>query len=230
MFSEEKESKRIFGADNTMGLFVALYLILLAFFIILTALSTHTAARGSLAMESVNKTFTRAGQSQTEDIDPRASTAAAEDPVLKAIQQRFFSELDIPGRFSEAGGRAFEIQFPESYLFEPGAINMRRDMSPFMDQIIAALADVSSGGRQEVAFLFGTGGGAVARELTRTQEIAVRRAGSLARYLQTSGLERDVFTTGFVGIPEGEILAIFSRTFDRNERSKLGEGRGRNGN
>jgi len=229
MFGEERESKRIFGTDNTMGLFVALYLILLAFFIILTALSTHAASRGSLAMESVNKTFTRSGQSQIEDIDPRASTAAAEDPVLKAIQQRFFSELEIPGRFSEAGGGAFEIQFPESYLFEPGAINLRRDMSPFMDQIIAALGDVNSGARQEVAFLFGTGSGAVAREMTRTQEIAVRRAGSLARYLQTSGLERDLFTTGFVGIPEGEILAVFRRTLDRNERNSLGESGGRNG-
>ncbi|SDD59173.1 Outer membrane protein OmpA [Kordiimonas lacus] len=230
MFSEEQDSKRIFGADNTMGLFVALYLILLAFFIILTALSTHAASRGSLAMESVNQTFTRSGEAKIEDIDPRAATSAAEDPVLKAIQQRFFSELEIPGRFSEAGGGAFEIQFPESYLFEPGSINIRRDMAPFVDQLVEALGDVSSGGRQEVAFMFGTGRGAVAREMTRSQEVAVRRAGALARYLQTSGLERDVFTTGFVGIPEGEILAVFTRTLDRNTRNKLGEGGGRHGN
>lgn len=229
MFGEEKESKRIFGADNTMGLFVALYLILLAFFIILTALSTHAASRGSLAMESVNRTFQRLGQADVEDIDPRASSDASEDPVLKAIQRRFFSELEIQGRFSEAGGGSFEIQFPERYLFEPGSISLRRDMAPFMDQLVAALGDVSGGGRQEVAFLFGTGGGPVAREVTRTQEIAIRRAGSLARHLETSGLERDVFTTGFVGIPEGEILAVFSRTLDRRERSTLGEGGRRNG-
>lgn len=229
MFQEQKEGKRLFGSDSSMGLFVALYLILLAFFIILTSVSEQAASRGLVVMDSVNSTFQRTGQADRPNLDPRAEIAASNDPVLKSIQRSFFSELEIPGRFSEAGGGYFEVQFPETFLFQPGSFRVRQDMNPFLDQLVAALQDNSQEGRQEVAFLFGAGVGSVDREATRSQEVAIRRAGSLARYLQTAGLEKDVFVTGFVGLPEGEMMAVFRRTFEKLDRSPLGVGGGSDG-
>ena len=222
MHIEDKPSKRIFGTDNTMGLFVALYLILLAFFIVLTSVSNHATTRASAAMESVNTTFIRDGKAELPDIDPNSQAKASNDPVLKAVQQRFVATLQIEGRFSEAGGGAFEAQFPESFLFEPGSFQLRRTMDPFIGQLVGALREGNQVYRQEVLFLFGTGVGPVDREPTRAQEFAIRRAGMLARHLRNAGLEDGVYSTGFVGIPEGQMLAVFRRAVPAEARSRLG--------
>lgn len=211
MFNEEEDTKRIFGADNTMGLFVALYLILLAFFIILTSFSNQAVSRSALAMESVNQTFKRTTKTAGNVETSQSMVPASQDVVLKSIQQRFLEELEIEGRFSEAGNGSLEVRFSQDYLFEPGSLKIRRDVSPFLDQVIAVALDPSNPGSKEIAFMFGSGEGPVARDMTRSQEIAIRRAGELARYLQLSGLEKGAYTTGFVAIPEGEILAVFAR-------------------
>lgn len=222
MYSEEKTTKKIFGSDSTMGLFVALYLILLAFFIVLTSVSNHAASRASAAMDSVNTTFNRDGEADQVALDPRAVADAANDPILQTIQRSFFSELEIEGRFSNAGGGAFEVQFPDTFLFQPGSFRVRSDMNPFLDQLLAALADANREATYEIAFMFGSGVGSVDREATRPQEIAIRRAGSLARYLTSQGLAPNAFTTGFVGIPEGDVLVVFNRRLGRPHRSRLG--------
>lgn len=195
-----------------MGLFVALYLILLAFFIVLTSFSNQAASRSALALESVNQTFKRTSKVTENNAATQSLVPASQDLALRAIQQRFFEELEIEGRFSEAGNGSLEVRFPQDYLFEPGSLKIRRDVSPFLDQVLAVALDPSNPGSKEIAFMFGSGEGPVARDMTRSQEIAIRRAGELARYLQLSGLEKGAYTTGFVAIPENEILAVFARS------------------
>ncbi|WP_417463510.1 hypothetical protein [Kordiimonas sp.] len=208
MFIEHNQTKKLFGSDNTLGLFVALYLILLAFFIVLTSASQHAASRAAAAMESVNTTFQPEAPNKRLDIDPRASEDASNDPVLQNFQRAFFAEFNIEGRFSNQGGNTFEVQFPENYLFPAGSFRVRPDMHPFLNQLVAGLNQTGSG-RQELAILFGVGAGPVDAEMTRPQEVAVRRAGSLARYLLENGVEEGTFTTGFAAVPEGEVLAVF---------------------
>lgn len=222
MYREDKTTKKIFGSDSTMGLFVALYLILLAFFIVLTSVSNHAATRATAAMDSVNTTFKRDGDANQVAVDPRAVVDAANDPILQGLQRLFFSELEIQGRFANAGGGTFEVQFPESYLFQPGSFRVRPDMNPFLDQLLAALQESNRETSYEIAFMFGSGGGPVRRESTRPQEVAIRRAGSLARYLISQGLPPGSFSTGFVGVAEGEILVVFNRRLGKTQRSLLG--------
>lgn len=209
MFIENDQSRKIFGSDNTLGLFVALYLILLAFFIVLTSTSQHAASRAAAAMESVNTTFQPEAPNKHEDIDPRAVEAASNDPVLQGFQRTFFAEFNLEGRFSNQGGNTFEVQFPEDYLFPAGSFRVRPDIHPFLNQLVGGLGQSSGGWRQELAIMFGVGQGPVDAEMTRPQEVAVRRAGSLARYLIENGVDEGSFTTGFAAIPEGEILAVF---------------------
>lgn len=208
MQSEGPNLKRLFGSEGTMGLFVALYLILLAFFILLNAVSEQALHRADEAMRSVNSTFKESRQpDNTPTIDPSAADIASRDEVLSKIRLAFLAELDIEGRFASRGGNTFEVEFSADSLFQRGSFRVRADMTPFVDQLISVVR--SSAGKQQVAFLFGSGDGPVAREMTRPQEIAVRRAGALARYLQRKGIEDGVFTTGFVAVPEGKIRAVF---------------------
>ena len=202
--------KRLFGTDGTMGLFVALYLILLTFFILLNSVSRQTAGRAVAAMESVNVTFNISKQIDNQPtIDPSAEDIASNDRTLGAVQQAFITEMQLPGRFGTKGGNTFEVEFPADRLFRQGSFRVRSESTPFLDQIIAAVQLNSKGKNGQLALLFGSGQGTVDQVMTRSQEIAVRRAGALARHLKTKGIPDGVFVTGFTAIPEGQILAAF---------------------
>lgn len=210
MHVDESRHKKIFGNEGTMGLFVALYLILLAFFILLNAVSEQAANRAAAAMESVNSTFNESdAPSQKPTADPNAEDIATNDSVLSSVGRTFLSEMELSGRYAAHGGNTFEVTFPVDYLFEPGSFRVRRSMTPFLDQLITAVRSAPGGKSQQVAFLFGTGSSEVSRVITRGQEMAVRRAGALARYVTSNGLESAEFTVGFTAVSESEVLAVF---------------------
>ena len=213
MYEPEQQTKHLFGSDNTMGLFVALYLILLAFFILLNAVSEQAAVKAEAAMDSVNATFKENKRPQNpETIDPSAVDVPANDLVLRQVSRAFLVEMELQGRFSTAGGNVFEVQFPADNMFERGSFRVKSNMTGFLDQLIAAVQNPVDGREQKIALMFGSGLGSVDREMTRAQEVAVRRAGSLARYLRAKGVPDGLYTIGFVSIPEDQVLAVFQST------------------
>ncbi|UTW54174.1 hypothetical protein [Kordiimonas sp. SCSIO 12610] len=199
------------GGDTTMSLFVSLYLILLAFFIILNSISNQATAKSSAALESVNNTFSNQNPSPASDVDLQSDeiVSAPLDDLLTKIQGRFYAEFEIQGRFSNEGGRALQIQFPVRYLFERGALELGSARQGFLQEIVNDLNNVNAGGSLDVAFMFGTGSTLASKDLTRSQEIAVRRAGALARYLRTQGIRAGQFSTGFTAIDDDQIIAVF---------------------
>jgi len=210
MHADNQHKKRLFGNEGTLGLFVALYLILLTFFILLNSMSQHAAIRAAAAMDSVNATFSHPRQLKNDPtIDPSASQVASQDRALSVIQQAFVASMNLEGRFGSMGGNTFEVQFPAGQLFQRGAFRVRPDMTGFLDQLVEGVQRAPTGKHQQIAILFGSGSEQVDREMTRAQEVAIRRAGSLARHLRRSGVADGVFVTGFTAIPEGEILAVF---------------------
>lgn len=206
MYIEEQQTRKVFGSDSTMGLFVALYLILLAFFIVLTSVSQQSAIRASAAMESVNTVFREDGDARTGNRE-EALQSAASDPVLIEIEEAFFSEFEIRGQYAVAGGNVYQVQMPLDYLFEAGSFRVRASVHPLLNQLLALLARAPAGQKQEMALLFGRGPGTVDREMTRTQEVAIRRAGSFARYMQERGFNN--FSSGFSDIPDDQIMLVF---------------------
>jgi len=206
MYIEEQHARKVFGSDSTMGLFVALYLILLAFFIVLTSISQQSTARASAAMESVNAAFTDAGVADNgfSQTDLRS---AASDPILIKIERAFSTAFDIKGQYAVSSGYIYQVQLPATYLFEAGSFRVRTSVHPVLNELLAVLKNAPNGRKQEMALLFGSGAGMVDRELTRSQEVAVRRAGSFARYMQ----ERDFsnISSGFMALPGDQIMVVF---------------------
>jgi hypothetical protein len=224
MYLEEQTSKKIFGSDSTMGLFVGLYLILLAFFIMLTAVSSPSTDRASAAMESVNSTFEQPIGSFKPDSVQSDLTISSSDPTLLKIQNIFNSEFDIKGEFSIRDGNIFQVRMPVDYLFESGSYLVRETVHPLINQVVEGLADAPYGTELEMALMFGIGQRVAEREMTRTQEVAVRRAGSFARYVEARGQAN--FSAGFVSIPVGEILVIFRVTPNGVRNSSVARGQG----
>ncbi len=201
-------------ATAPWAFFVALYLILLAFFIVLTSVSQQSAMRASDAMQSVNTVFKESSESRNGS-DAEAVQSAASDPVLIEIERAFTSAFDVQGQFAVAGGNIYQVQMPAAYLFEPGSFRVRTAVHPTLNELLAVLVSAPNGQRQELALMFGRGAGAVDRELTRTQEIAIRRAGSFARYMESGGFNN--FSAGFSDIEPDQILLVFRNASFRNQ-------------
>lgn len=206
MYIEEQQTRKVFGSDSTMGMFVALYLILLAFFIVLTSISQQSAARATAAMESVNAVFNEAGVADNGFNEDDLRSAAA-DSVLIEIEQAFSAAFNVTGQYAVSGGHIYQVQLPVTYLFEPGSFRVRPDVHPVLDELLEILKNAPNGQKQEMALLFGSGGPAVDRELTRSQEIAVRRSGSFARYMQDRAFKN--VSSGFTTLEEDQIILVF---------------------
>lgn len=212
MYIEENQTRKVFGSDSTMGLFVALYLILLAFFIVLTTISQQSAARASAAMESVNAVFKEAGATDNGVVQGDIHSATS-DPVLIEIERAFTTAFNVTGQYAVSSGHIYQVQLPVSYLFEAGSFRVRPDVHPILDELLGVLNRAPNGQKQEMTLLFGSGGPTVDRELTRSQEIAVRRAGSFARYMQAQSFNN--ISSGFSALEEDQIMLVFRNAANR---------------
>ena len=214
MYEDHTYGKRLLGKDNTMSLFVSLYLILLAFFVILNSISNQATAKSAAAINSVNNTFSNENPSPATELDLQSDEviSAPLDDLLTKIQGRFYAEFEIEGRFSNEGGRALQIRFPVHYIFDRGSLELGTARQTFLKDVVNDLNNINVGDRLDVAFLFGTGGKLTSKDVTRSQEIAIRRAGALARYLRTQGIRAGQFSTGFSGGENDQIIAIFRET------------------
>jgi outer membrane protein OmpA-like peptidoglycan-associated protein len=223
MYEDQAYKKRLLGSDNTMSLFVSLYLILLAFFIILNSISNQATAKSSAAMDSVNNTFSNNNPAPATDVELQSDEvkSAPLDDLLTKIQGRFYAEFEIEGRFSNEGGKALQIRFPVNYLFERGSLSLDAARQSFLSEIVGDLNNVNAGEKLDVAFMFGTGGELISKDVTRSQEIAIRRAGTLARYLRDQGIRAGQFSTGFAAIEEDQIVAVFREAKEFRNTLKL---------
>ena len=194
-----------------MGLFVSLYLILLAFFIILNAISNQATDRARATIESVNDTFSAANPAPSPNTvfpDPDGQSKPLDD-LLTNLQGQFFAEFEIQGRFSSEGGKALQIRLPIEYLFNRGAFELSDARKSFLKSVIDTLSATPVGSELDVAFMFGSGNMIVSRNVTRSQEVAIRRAGVLARTLRAEGMSEGQFSTGFTQAAEEEVVVIF---------------------
>lgn len=202
-------TRKIFGSDTTMGLFVALYLILLAFFIILTAVSSQSQTRANEAMDSVNETFLKRNKISSGQSYEALAKAAADDPVLRSIQSRLSSSFNVSGTFEYSNGYVYQVRLPIEYLFEAGSFRVRQRAHSALIDVLKILSESGQSRAQDLSLLFGIGSRSPEREMTRRQEIAVRRADSFASFAgDYEGLQ---FSSGFASFPEDEILLVFRR-------------------
>ena len=210
MIHEETQTKKLFGTDSSMSLFVSLYLILLAFFIVLNSMSNQTPSRAGAVMDSVSDTFRNPAIARAEylDLAREEDLPGPTDTILTDIDGLFMTEFSIPGRYGTSGGDVLEFTFPEEFLFARGSLKVRPDRNQFLDNLADAVMRSDTGHRQEIVFLFASGEGPVSADIDPLQELSIRRAGALARLLREKGLEDGTYTTGFAPAELGNIVVL----------------------
>jgi len=184
------------GDDRNVGLFLALYLLLLAFFIVLYSISQPEEVRTDAAINSLTATF-QAERLSSDEAPQFTSSSGPFDPVENFHNQvRGLFARDLPiARFEILQlGNTLRVRVPSEALFVPGRARLREQRTALMEALADALSRESSEGRFEVELIVGAG--AELPSAAAPPSLALRRAAALARDLRGRGVPARSLSAG----------------------------------
>lgn len=207
---------------NTVALFLGLYLVILAFFILLVTISTIEENRSKKVMDSLSSTFTSI---VPPSADLMTLNRSADEGVLagQEFQQQitgiFATELGISKVDTLQPGRQMRLMLKSDSLFFQDEPRIRPAMYPLLDRTVAALSNRPAGQRFDMEFVIGTEPSADGKTLPTTETLAVQRAGAFANEMNSRGIPPDSIAVGVRPGRKDEV-AIYFYTRDV-EKSKL---------
>jgi len=183
-------------------IFLSLFLLLLAFFILLNALATIEETKARKVLTSVATTFRSVVDFKTDAqilISDLGPTPQAYE-VLDALQQLWITSAPIIKVEKLTRGQIMEMTLPVNELFLGGQAVLRADREPLFDRTSLLLGLASGGGATEIQVVLG-----VARDqavlTTPEGRLAVDRAGNLAAAFVDRETPEDRVV---VGVQEGD--------------------------
>lgn len=190
------------SADGTPVLLLGLFLLLVAFFIVLNALSTFETTKARQVLESVGKTFSphRASPGLSSRLGPRTGEALSLDEIERIVATEIpLARIEKPG-----DGRLLRLTLPVDALFRRNSSAFVSARSMLLDRMAAVLAAPPAGLRYELEFLLAGDGAALTADA-----LAVGRAGQFARRLRSRGAPADRIAIGAAGGAPDEIVLRF---------------------
>ncbi|MEE8394387.1 MAG: hypothetical protein V3R66_08585 [Rhodospirillales bacterium] len=207
------------GSQSTIALFLALYLLILAFFILLVSISTLQDVKAKAAMTSVTTTFSNI---LPPSVELKAfSTEEGEVLAGQAFQEEvtniFATAIQVAKVETVQPGRLMRVLFPADALFFPGKTEIRQGQFPFLDRIVAALSNRPPGVRYDMEFVIGspfTGG----KNLPIGQTLEIARGGVFARELRNRGAPPDSISIGLMpGNADEVIIRFYIRSLEETK-------------
>ncbi|MBL8660861.1 MAG: hypothetical protein JNM75_14030 [Rhodospirillales bacterium] len=172
------EAGRASRADPSVSLFLGLYLLILAFFILLVSLSTIEEKKARAVMESLSTTF------GSERPAGSALGISGGDGSLPVVQN-FLAALARIVRVAElktlGPGRLMRVSLPMAVVFAAGAETPRPSLYPLLDRTVATLSAPPPGLRVDFEFALAPGA------TVAGQALAARRADVFAREMLARG-------------------------------------------
>jgi len=203
-------------AGHTTALFLSLYVLVLAFFIVLVTISSFETLKSRAVMDSLTSTF---ASLLRPSADPTAFTAKEGDFLAaQAFQEQIAAVFSTSIRVARVEvvhpGRFMRVAMPAESLFLPEAADIRETQLPLLDRIVASLSVTTPGLRYDMEFLIGGvrgPGGMLAAE----QTLETARAGAFARAMLGRGAPPDAVAVGLrPGDPSEIVLRFFVRPLD----------------
>jgi hypothetical protein len=207
------------GHDDRTGtvfVFLSLFLLVLAFFIVLVAISTIEKAKSKAVMNSLSSTFTTY---QPEGTKPTDFTAKEGDVLgRQAFQEEitgiFATTLQVAKVEVVKPGRLMRAQMPSSAMFEANEARIKQNALAFLDRTVAALGGRPPGLRFDLEFVIGAPTGSD-KLLAVGENLEMARAGAFAREMISRGAPPDSVAIGLTpGDPEKITLRFYVRRHD----------------
>jgi len=201
--------------SGTVVVFLSLFLLVLAFFIVLVAISTVEQGKSKAVLNSVSATFTPVDPSALNrtDFTAKEGVVLAGQPFQERITGLFSTALQVARIEVVKPGRLMRAVLPQDAIFVDGEETVRDSLRPFMDRVAAALGARPPGMRFDMEFIIGTPDPASGLPTGRTLETA--RAGAFARAMVGRGAPPDSIAVGLAPVPSRDVtLRFYTRRQD----------------
>jgi flagellar motor protein MotB len=191
--------------DPTLLQILSLYLLLLAFFVLLFNLSRTEELKSNSVARSLNTSFSRKGVPEKE---PEIFVSAEGDVIgaSKEIVRKFGLLIKTAIPIAEIKvvevGRIFQARFPVNEIFDPGRATPRPERARRIRRIADEMANPPRGIHYEVEVMF-TGSRDRDEQSAKSHALSVSRAGYFARMAIAMGIPSGMIATGVaVGQPD----------------------------
>lgn len=207
------------GGNSTVSLFLSLFLLILAFFILMVSISTFEEVKSNAVMNSLSSTFATV---LPPSGDPTEFTAKDGDifagqQFQDQISEIFSATMQVAKVEVVQPGKRLHAWFPIESMFVDGKTDIRPVSIPLLDRIVAALSGSPPGLNFEMEFIVGaeySEDGA----LPTTQSLALSRAGVFAREMASRGAPPGSVA---VGVEASDSKRINLWFFIRTQQSQL---------
>lgn len=195
---------------DIVPVFLGLFLLVLAFFIMLVSISTFEEVKSSAVMDSLTSTFTTVLPPTADPVDFNAKDGdiIAGEAFQEQITSIFSTAIQVEKIEVVQPGRLMRLQMRVNALYLEGQTAVREDQYPLLDRIVAVLSNRPPGLRQDMEVIIGsrvTEG--IALPVGQTLEMA--RVGELARLMVGRGAPPDSISIGMKAGDPNEISIWF---------------------
>ena len=203
------------GRSSSVALFLSLFLLVLAFFIILVSISTIADVKSQAVRNSLSSTFRSIMSPSTDptEFTSKDGDVLASQQFQDQITRLFAATLQVAKVEIVRPGKLMRIKLPVSAMFADGATAIRPVAVPVLDRVVAVLSSRPPGLRFDMEFVIGSPINDD-KALPIIQTLETERAGNLAREMARRGVPPDSIS---VGIRPGRTDQIIIWFFVRDE-------------
>ena len=209
-------------SDDTTGLFVSLYLIVLAFFVVMNSISNQDQNKVSAATESVTRAFKNPFEPEADFVDVSADQDAVtpNDEFYDQILGVFASLVGFDGKFPTKGGSIVKVKFKLSDLFEPESSVFQKNQQAFLQQLAGFLRGGRESEKREIDIVISSGNG-LPKGPQYWKNINILRAGAFVHQLKAMGVEENKLGIGIVPGEDDQMILTFYSRERKNVRQNL---------
>lgn len=211
LYDEKVDDKKP-GGDTT-SLFVSLYLIILAFFMVLNSISNQSQTKIKTATESVSRAFDNPYEAEADfiDVSETEDTKLPNDEFYEQLQGVFASLIGFEGKFPSQGGNVIRVEFNQSDLYQNESNDFRDDQRAFFFQLSRFLQSESIGTVREIEYMVYTGD-SFPNGPAYWENLSILRSGAFVEKMTSMGVREDQLSIGVSpGIEDGVKVSFFIR-------------------
>lgn len=198
------EKKLAAESNNGSLIFLSLFLLLLAFFILLNALATIEETKSRQVLTSVAATFRSVVDADTsaQVLLSELGPASEPDEILEAMEQLWVTAVSVTKVETLSAGQMMQITMPVNELFLGGKPVLRSDRRALLERAARVLSVQAKSVVAELELVLGTPP-IEPEKLDENPSLAIQRAVVLAGALLEVGAAKDKVSTGVrVGDPK----------------------------
>ena len=144
--------------DSSVALFLALMLLVLAFFIIMVSISQIEIAKSKAALKSIASTFSEVAPTNTQltFVSNSKGDKDVGQQFQKEVTNIFSTVIQVTSADVIKPGHLMRVQLDSDVLFEKSKAEVQEINHPFLDRIVATLSARPPGFRFDMEFIIGS--------------------------------------------------------------------------